>query len=413
VNQIFVYNVGHEEELVLILLSRYCLISFLHIVCVPPGVSPGQTIRILHPDGSGRQIEAQVPSGMAVGSTFYVQTSSAGKPCPIVNETVTPIPVPFAYDESMAMAYPVGDYSDLAPGMSPELQAPPTAHPRPFSECLDNPAPRAYGQSHEPLNSSSLNKSIRRQSSSSSSSQKLLRVTVPPGTAPGSTIHVQVPRENYFISAQVPPNCSEFHVQYNPLSSNQLPPQQHISDYGPPFFGNYHQNQPTTRSIPDSYNKLLLVRVPPGTSPGTKLIVQIPDEPGRMLSAEVPPGNIREFQVAYESRPISSYRNVSPTAPIHLDQSPPEYGSSHYDSSTTDWTQPQSLRQQQYEQHHQPHRQQQQQQQHPWNTRSTNNTNSRRNSTNGDDDWFLPTVGGLSAGAASVMVFDHFVNSDE
>mmetsp|Transcript_2567 Transcript_2567/g.6973 ORF Transcript_2567/g.6973 Transcript_2567/m.6973 type:complete len:101 (-) Transcript_2567:108-410(-) len=42
-----------------------------------------------------------------------------------------------------------------------------------------------------------------------------LKVQVPPGTAPGTTLHVQIPNGGgKMVAAQVPPNCSEFHVQY-------------------------------------------------------------------------------------------------------------------------------------------------------------------------------------------------------
>jgi len=40
-------------------------------VTVPPGVEPGQVIRVQAPDG--RVKEVTVPDGMGVGSTFYVE----------------------------------------------------------------------------------------------------------------------------------------------------------------------------------------------------------------------------------------------------------------------------------------------------------------------------------------------------
>mmetsp|Transcript_45381 Transcript_45381/g.45809 ORF Transcript_45381/g.45809 Transcript_45381/m.45809 type:complete len:103 (+) Transcript_45381:699-1007(+) len=51
---------------------------------------------------------------------------------------------------------------------------------------------------------------------SKSNSQSLLLVKVPPGTNPGSTIHVQTP-DNETIAAVVPPGgVNEFHVSYYP-----------------------------------------------------------------------------------------------------------------------------------------------------------------------------------------------------
>jgi hypothetical protein len=53
----------------------------------------------------------------------------------------------------------------------------------------------------------------------------------------------------------------------------------------------------------------LLVRVPPGTVPGTTLHVSVPDEPGRILAAQVPPGGVQEFHVSYEARPPRHPKN--------------------------------------------------------------------------------------------------------
>lgn len=59
------------------------------------------------------------------------------------------------------------------------------------------------------------------------------------------------------------------------------------------------QRQPTTVAPSSTNNqKLLLVRVPPGTSAGSTIHVSIPDEPGRLVAATVPP-NVSEFHVAF------------------------------------------------------------------------------------------------------------------
>jgi hypothetical protein len=45
-------------------------------------------------------------------------------------------------------------------------------------------------------------------------------VRVPPGVAPGSTINIQVPDEpGRVLSAQVPPNASEFNLAYYPSNA--------------------------------------------------------------------------------------------------------------------------------------------------------------------------------------------------
>lgn len=47
-------------------------------------------------------------------------------------------------------------------------------------------------------------------------------VKVPPGVSPGTTIQVQIPGENRMVSAQVPPEVSEFHVAYEPSQRNSV-----------------------------------------------------------------------------------------------------------------------------------------------------------------------------------------------
>ena len=131
---------------------------------------------------------------------------------------------------------------------------------------------------------------------------RLVKVTVPPGTEPGSTIHVQVPGENRLVAAQVPPHCTEFHVQYDPRETPtstvlESPVTQQIS-WPPP---------------PAQDNKLLLVRVPRGTPAGSRLHVQVPNEHGRLVEAKVPP-NVSEFYVSYvpaaspttDTRPVTN-----------------------------------------------------------------------------------------------------------
>lgn len=80
-------------------------------------------------------------------------------------------------------------------------------------------------------------------------------------------------------------------------------------------------SQPAPGPIPTtntSGQKLILVRVPPGTASGATLHVEVPDEPGRILAAQVPP-HVSEFQVAYVPRnnnnAIAAY-DVRPTPPM-------------------------------------------------------------------------------------------------
>jgi hypothetical protein len=144
-----------------------------------------------------------------------------------------------------------------------------------------------------------------------STGQKLVQVQVPPGLPPGSTIFVEIPGENRTVAAQVPPDVTSFHVAYMPQT------------YGTRI-------QPPTQApavmVPKPQagrEKLLSVRVPPGTPPGTTLHVSVPDEPGRILAAQVPPGNVSKFHVSYipSEHMVPAHRSMLP--PANAYQQPP------------------------------------------------------------------------------------------
>jgi hypothetical protein len=216
---------------------------------------------VSHPDGSGRKIEAKVPFGISPGSTFYVED----------NDTHSMI----GHTSSVEEDDVVLNYSSVTP-LAP--LSPPSV------PILNN---KNCGQNND---------------------KRLVRVTVPPNVQPGTKIHVQVPGENRIIEAQIPANCKEFYVQYDPkpsintpFSVTLSPPamlQQHYT-----YSHNQTMNPTTTNTTYTSSHsqqpKLLLVQVPPGVSAGMMLHVEIPDEPGRILSARVPPGNVRQFHVSY------------------------------------------------------------------------------------------------------------------
>lgn len=131
---------------------------------------------------------------------------------------------------------------------------------------------------------------------------KLLTVQVPPGLAPGSTLFVEIPGENRTVSATVPPNVKSFHVAYTPRPHSDIRPTQASGTMA-------------TRQPYGSQEKLLSVRVPPGTPPGTTLHVSVPDEPGRILAAQVPPGNVTKFHVSYIPRErVNSHSGMLPPA---------------------------------------------------------------------------------------------------
>ncbi len=342
------------------------------VVTVPNGVVGGQIIHVSHPDESGRLVRCEVPKGLNPGSTFYVKAPvmspvvvapSASSPA----VTATPIPPPTVsfsppYSQRQspipsAPAYPIsGNHVDLTTIPSP------TASPTPFSECLDDEYPSRYTPGMRPS-------PMATPVNNDDSELRLVKVVVPPGTQPGTTIHVQIPGENRLVAAQVPPNCTEFHVQYDPLDAstpcssailnspavyhhhNQRQRQQQYNQY------NQYQSQAPPRYAPaigehqQGEKKLLLVHVPRGMAPGSTLHVEVPNEPGRLLSVQVPP-NVRQFHVSY------------------LPQS----------SSSTS---------------HQFHHHQQQRQQRD------------------DSDWgssVLPIAGTVATGLAGAMIYDHFAH---
>jgi hypothetical protein len=222
-------------------------------------------------------------------------------------------------------------------------------------------------------------------------STAMLKVLVPPGAAPGSTIHVQVPGEqNRILAARVPPHCSEFHVSYEPrqTTSSLAPPKDMVHAVGG-LHAHAHAHAVPTQHPPSSSGppttKLVLVRVPPGTAPGTTLHVQVPGEPGRLLSAQVPSGNnVQEFHVSYQPRPTASPYG-SGGMQQQQQQQQQQYGaSSTYQSNQN--------RPQQY----QNNGYQQQQQQ--------------SNNNGGWGSAVMPIAGGVATGVAAAMVYDHFAH---
>lgn len=314
-------------------------------VTVPKDVSGGKVIHVAHPDGSGRLIRAEVPPGLKSGNIFYVKAPKASAPLPPKKTsyspavTATPMPAPAKPSNPPSPqqqspvpsveAYPIyGDHIDVTtpPHIDvTNMQTPPSSPP-PFSHCLDEDFPNRYTPANAPppsplavgyQNNNSISSPPQQASSSGT---RMVKVAVPPGYLPGSTIHVQVPGENRLIAAQIPPNCREFHVQYDPkepvspgpsssgMNSPAMYTYQRNSNRSTRASGAYVPYSPAatsdhTSSAPHFPNtKLLSVKVPRGTPSGTALHVQVPGEPGRLLSARVPPGNVKEFHVSYVPR---------------------------------------------------------------------------------------------------------------
>jgi hypothetical protein len=162
-------------------------------VTVPEGVLPGQEIHVKRPGGSGGLIEAIVPSGMKAGSTFYVRAPLEDNH---FSDDVRPMPAPL---------------NDAPAPLTPSAD---------FSQCLDTPQ-------HDKEETGQNSCRVEGQQVASPPKvpqpppgQKLLRVHVTPQMDAGSALLVQIPDEpGRLVSAQVPPNVTEFFVAYTPRQS--------------------------------------------------------------------------------------------------------------------------------------------------------------------------------------------------
>ncbi|CAB9525322.1 expressed unknown protein [Seminavis robusta] len=266
-------------------------------VVIPPGMQAGQTLQVAAPDGS-RTVSATIPQGMEAGQSFFVTFPNAVAGSTADNQSNGSGSNGSGNVNNATSAAPAAAPMAAAPVLPPvasPLNTKPDQSGTPFSQALDRPtavnAPRPIQQQqpmappHQHLNSNS-----------TANQQHLLLVNVPPGAQAGSTLYVQVPGENRTLAAKVPPGVAQFHVAYQPRASAPPAPTIHPNS-------NNRIGNSTANPIPTNNNgqKLILVRVPPGTAPGTTLHVEVPDEPGRILAAQVPRG-VSEFQVAYMPR---------------------------------------------------------------------------------------------------------------
>jgi len=353
-------------------------------VTVPPGVSAGQPLHVNAPDG--RTIQAVVPQGFGPGSSFLVEMPPRTMGAPSTHSTVPPI-----------------NYGGVQP------MAPPPA---------TKPAGQPYAQAY-PVGSPTTAKPAAPPVALGPGGQAVMRVQVPPGVAPGTTLHVRVPGEDRTIAAVVPPGVSEFQVAYDRVVSappaaekaSSQPFSQALSSPAKPAAASAAASQPFSMALNNppptaptmtssqpfsaslggpsapvasaplptpmplqqshhssSSEKLILVRVPPGTAPGATLHVSIPDEPGRLIAAKVPPG-VSEFHVSYK--------------PNQPQPSATSYGS----------------------------------QQAPMTNNTSNNKPASSGNYNGGSggrmgNFLMPMMGGAALGAAGMGMFNHFSDND-
>jgi len=178
-------------------------------VIVPEGVSEGQILHVTAPDGSGRIIAAPVPAGLDSGSMFHVKYPK------LQEESFPPqAPTPSPNTHESAASAPLEE-PDRTVGAQPlpfstDAQANTVASAPSFPR-QEESANMQYSTDAQ-TNTVASAPSFPRQEESSN----MLLVKTPPGTAPGTTIHVQIPGENRVIAAVVPDGVSEFYVTYEP-----------------------------------------------------------------------------------------------------------------------------------------------------------------------------------------------------
>jgi len=313
---------------------------------------PGQELQVAIPDGSGRPLSVKVPSEIQPGSSFTVKYSNI--PTHSSSMFPTPAPSPTIYTETPEQEIPVAIPVNMNTNGS---QFPYSEH---FNQLHPGTASTVsiHDQHQKVSEASAPNKcqySLTPQPKLNNCQQMML-VQVPPGTAPGSTLHVQPPGESVLIAAVVPPGVKQFHVAYQPTNqanTNQTFPSfengcaQNAKPSAPSIHytgqlkqsqigsalhtHDQHQKVSQASSPMGEKQQVILVHVPPGTASGSTLHVQPPNEPF-LISAVVPPG-VTQFPVAYqptndvisfESPPTSTHFQAHPIAAHN-----PQYQNQH------------------------------------------------------------------------------------
>jgi hypothetical protein len=343
------------------------LFSSILLVTVPEGIEAGHAIRVRSPDG--RQVtNAIVPDGCGPGQTFYLefpkQPANAADanlpsfmmgacvdeidlfltPNPTIPEvTATPLPadpMPVPDARILRTIIPQAQQADTnSLRDSPETTtAPESAVARSAGDdtkSLEELTPLPVADEATSPATTAPPVPLPAQPEIQQVEQKILLVKVPEGMPAGATIHVEIPGEHRTVAAMIPAGASSFHMCYTPrplrvpaptttqawkVTPEEQPVRRAIrpTPIAPPT----QANASLVSRIPTpAGQKLLLVRVPPGTAAGTTIHVTVPDEPGRILAAVVPPGKqLREFHVSYETR--RSHLDLSPRSSFIAPASP-------------------------------------------------------------------------------------------
>lgn len=336
-------------------LLRSALLTNLSVT-VPDGASGGSLIQVFSPDGK-KSVPATVPAHLDVGDKFTINleennVQEAGTFSQVLNNLLSPAPEVMSEPVAVPQRRPASPVRTPSPAARP---ASPVA--RPSSPAVRSAASAARSDHKQHVQGERIDAEVSRVTAVSDKEQrdagddiakspsllealdsfftpttekeeqeevpqqKVMLVHVPPGVEPGETMQVEVPGENRTLAVVVPPHATSFHLTYTPKKAKAMPrssrPQQ-----APGVF--------VSRPAPPS-QKLLLVKVPPGTGEGATLHVSVPDEPGRILAAEVPPGNVKEFHVAYKPRTRPAMRGMLPPANAYYQaQNQTDFTPSHY-----------------------------------------------------------------------------------
>jgi hypothetical protein len=194
----------------------------LVVVCCPQNLRAGDRLRVVAPDGTGRQVETIVPVGVSVGHTFLVRLPPRPEHLHAANcGFVAPVPPP--------VATPVEGSS----------------------------APMASAVT-EPLG------------------QDLVLVKVPPQARPGQKLHVSF-SDGRVIEAVVPPGVAEFYVRVPQRGDGKLRHGQahrSTSMRRQPDQPSYDQHPTVNEGQPDDLlddnNNMVFVQVPKGSNAGRR-----------------------------------------------------------------------------------------------------------------------------------------------
>jgi hypothetical protein len=324
---------------------------------VPAGMGPGQVFTVTFP-----------PVNSVSHETIHAETMKL----PAVQHAQVSTP---AFSQALDSAYPE---PMPPPSIKSLVTSNPSSHFEPvFATAV--PSPRAVTP---PLATAVASHPVP-STNSHSGQQALLLVQVPPGCAPGSIIHVEIPGEGRTLAAQVPPGAQSFHVSYIPASHAPVSHTPVHQQQQAPVQQQQQQPVLATGSLlgqTSGRQGLLLVDVPPGCKPGTMLHVSIPGEPGRMLAAVVPPGNARQFHVSYEPRGGFQTAQRGMRNGYQQQQQQKRTGGNNPNPMNGGYN-------------------------------SNNNNDNNRNGGGGMGNMMLPFVGGAALGAAGAMTYDHFAHN--